>query len=523
MGNLPWKKLELLLAFSYALIFYVIFIQRSLQLSNDYIGRLHGLNYGWLGSRFNDISDPQWRNFRANLPILTFVMGVFVIFTNVLRYLYNLRGKGMSVMWILLSLIYLLYLHGACVAFIFAIGSANYFISKIFVKSRYYFGILWSFNLAFLILNRIYEGYNFSTFGKSWAFLDNYRGTFRWHICFNFVVLRMISYGCDYYWAFSRRPFDLKKHMQRCEVCSSGKTCYHALQENGLHIEKYSFQTYFCYLIYAPLYISGPIVSFNAFTAQLDSPQKNYSSARILFYGLRWCFALLLIEVITHFFYYNAFAKSGLWSQLSSFQIFIVAYGVVNFMWLKFFLIWRYFRFWSLVGGIETPENMPKCISNCHDLETFWKSWHASYNKWLVRYMYIPLGGSKRKLLNIWVIFTFVAIWHDLEWKLISWAWLTCIFLVPEIIVKSAANSFKATSTIKMLFNRELRAVGGAITISGLIIANLVGYVAGPSGIKLLVSRMTEKEALPVLAAIFFSFFVAVKLMFQIQDIGQKV
>jgi protein-cysteine N-palmitoyltransferase HHAT len=34
--------------------------------------------------------------------------------------------------------------------------------------------------------------------------------------------------------------------------------------------------------------------------------------------------------------------------------------------------------------------------------------------------MYIPLGGSKRKLLNIWVIFTFVAVWHDLEWYILK-------------------------------------------------------------------------------------------------------
>lgn len=96
------------------------------------------------------------------------------------------------------------------------------------------------------------------------------------------------------------------------------------------------------------------------------------------------------------------------------------------------------------IGGVETPENMPRCVNNCYDLESFWKSWHASFNKWLVRlalvscplykiyayslrlfselmiilfrYMYIPLGGSQRKLLNVWVIFTFVALWHDLEW-----------------------------------------------------------------------------------------------------------
>ncbi|XP_027189092.1 membrane-bound O-acyltransferase GUP2-like isoform X3 [Cicer arietinum] len=39
-----------------------------------------------------------------------------------------------------------------------------------------------------------------------------------------------------------------------------------------------------------------------------------------------------------------------------------------------------------------------------------------SFNKWLVRYMSIPLGVSRKKLLNVWVIFTFDAIWHDLEW-----------------------------------------------------------------------------------------------------------
>lgn len=38
------------------------------------------------------------------------------------------------------------------------------------------------------------------------------------------------------------------------------------------------------------------------------------------------------------------------------------------------------------IDGIETQENMTKCLNNCHDLETFWKSWHASYNRYLVRY-----------------------------------------------------------------------------------------------------------------------------------------
>ncbi|KAJ4845363.1 hypothetical protein Tsubulata_050280 [Turnera subulata] len=184
---------------------------------------------------------------------------------------------------------------------------------------------------------------------------------------------------------------------------------------------------------------------------------------------------------------------------------------VLNFMWLKFLLIWRYFRLWSLICGIEAPENMPKCINNCYNLEGFWKNWHASYNKWLVRYMYIPLGGSRRKLLNVWVIFTFVAIWHDLEWKLLSWAWLTCLFFIPEMVAKSAANAFQVQSSFGEFLFRELSAVAGAITITCLMVANLVGYVIGPSGINWLISQFLTIEGLPVLGGLFVTFYIGTK------------
>ncbi|XP_064942485.1 membrane-bound O-acyltransferase gup1-like isoform X2 [Musa acuminata AAA Group] len=493
-----FRQWELGFLLLYAAAFYAIVIDRSLHLSNNHYEKLRGLRPGWISGRLNDISDAQWRNFRENLPILTVVLGFFTIVANILRYWYNFKGRGMSFIWILTSLSYLLYLHGACVGYIISIASLNFFMAKVFARSKYYLGMLWVFNLAVLIVNRIFEGYSFSLFGQQLAFLDNYRGTFRWHICFNLVILRMISYGCDYHWSYKKPLFDQK--------------------ERSIHGDKYSFSMYLCYLIYAPLYIAGPIVSFNAFATQMDMPQKNYSLGQIIRYGLKWILNLLLMEAMTHFFYYNAFAVSGSWRHLSPLEILIIGYGVLNFMWLKFFLIWRYFTFWSLMTGIETPENMPRCINNCYDLETFWKSWHASFNKWLVRYMYIPLGGSQRKLLNVWVIFTFVAVWHDLEWKLLSWAWLTCIFFAPEILIKSCSNAVQVRSAFGMCIQRELSAIAGAVTISCLMVANLAGFVMGPSGIKWLISRLLHRDGLPILAGTFTTFYVGTKLMFHIRD-----
>lgn len=165
---------------------------------------------------------------------------------------------------------------------------------------------------------------------------------------------------------------------------------------------------------------------------------------------------------------------------------------------------------------------MPRCINNCCNLESFWKNWHASYNKWLVRYMYIPLGGSQRKLLNIWVIFTFVAIWHDLEWKLLSWAWLTCLFFIPEMVVKSAANTLQVESAFGEFLFREISAAGGAITITCLMVANLVGYVIGSSGINWLFSQFLSRQGLPVMCGMFITFYVGTKLMFHIDDAKQR-
>jgi hypothetical protein len=137
-------------------------------------------------------------------------MGAFLMLANMLRYCYSLKGRGASLVWLLLSVTYLCYLHGACVSFILLIALINYSIVKLFSRYKYCVGLIWSFNLAVLILNRVYEGYSFSLFGQQLAFLDNHRGTFRWHICFNFVVLRMISFGCDYCWSLRSSQFDHK-------------------------------------------------------------------------------------------------------------------------------------------------------------------------------------------------------------------------------------------------------------------------------------------------------------------------
>ncbi|MED6194505.1 hypothetical protein PIB30_029153 [Stylosanthes scabra] len=85
------------------------------------------------------------------------------------------------------------------------------------------------------------------------------------------VVLRMISFGFDYHWRNQDSHFDMEKHCKRCHICKSGNSCYQALQESRLQDDKFAYTTYLCYLLYAPLYIAGPILSFKAFASQAES------------------------------------------------------------------------------------------------------------------------------------------------------------------------------------------------------------------------------------------------------------
>ena len=57
------------------------------------------------------------------------------------------------------------------------------------------------------------------------------------------------------------------------------------------------------------------------------------------------------------------------------------------------------------MDGLE-PENMIRCIANNY-------SAGARDNLWIVRYLHIPLGGTRRLSATSIPIFTFVALWHN--------------------------------------------------------------------------------------------------------------
>jgi D-alanyl-lipoteichoic acid acyltransferase DltB (MBOAT superfamily) len=290
--------------------------------------------------------------------------------------------------------------------------------------------------------------------------------------------------------------------------------------------EDYSFRNYIAYALYAPLYLAGPIVTFNDYISQSRYPSPTIETSRTLKYGIRFLLTLLCMELVLHFDYCVAISKaSPNWSDYTPKQLSLMSYFNLHIVWLKLLLPWRLFRLWSLCDGIDPPENMIRCVSDNYSTLSFWRAWHRSYNKWLLRYLYIPLGGASirgpwgvvRSVANYLVVFTFVALWHDISLNLLVWGWLIVFFFLPEII---ATKLFPRRKWEKQLTAwRMLCAIGAVGNILMMMAANLVGFAVGVDGLKEIVHGIVSSwSGFTFIVTACSALFVGAQIMFEIRE-----
>jgi D-alanyl-lipoteichoic acid acyltransferase DltB (MBOAT superfamily) len=236
------------------------------------------------------------------------------------------------------------------------------------------------------------------------------------------------------------------------------------------------------------------------------------------------------MELILHYIYVVAISESSPnWSVYTPFQLSMLGYFNLHFIWLKLLLPWRFFRLWALLDGIDPPENMVRCMSDNYSALAFWRGWHRSFNRWVVRYLYVPLGGggsrnnkssllSKlRGVVNFLTVFTFVALWHDINLRLLMWGWLITLFVLPEIIASMLFPAHKWRSQPNAY--RVLCAIGAVGNILMMMAANLVGFAVGLDGLQGLVNGIIGSySGLAYLVAACAALFVGVQVMFEIRE-----
>lgn len=386
--------------------------------------------------------------------------------------------------WFLLltGLVFVGALHGVNLLKILLIAAGNEGLVLLCARlpRAYATALVWVCHTALLIAVFYLDGLPLGRLAPSLAWLDSYSGLMpRWYIHYNFSMLRLVSYALDRLWAA-----DAYQGAPHAASAKMRVQTPHALHE-------YTYLSQVMYLLYPPLFLAGPIMTFNDFHSQRLEPLVIPWRA-VLAYMARCALAILSIEFVLHYMYVNAIKTAHAWEGFSPMELALLGFWSLEFMWLKLVVPWRTFRLWALLDGVDAPENMIRSITNSPSAMLFWRAWHRSYNLWVVRYLYVPLGGARHQLLASLVVFTFVALWHDLSFTLLAWAWLIVLFLVPEAVGRLLVP---ARVYGQRVWFRHVRALGTVANLFMMMTANLVGFVVGLDGVQYLWSQLIGTRA----------------------------
>jgi alginate O-acetyltransferase complex protein AlgI len=208
---------------------------------------------------------------------------------------------------------------------------------------------------------------------------------------------------------------------------------HYAVDRYKNRTEEGSVTEYLAFILFFPTMVAGPIKRYQDFLPKLRSIPREWvidwqrGVTRILA-GLVKKFAVA--DVLTAYTnHLNATDISRAYRPIL--LLWILAYGIK---------IYADFSAYSDIAigsarlfGIRVPENFdwPYLRTN---ITEFWRHWHMSLTNWLIDYIYIPLGGSRRKsgqvYANILVTMLVSGIWHGAGVNFIVWGLLHGVMLV---------------------------------------------------------------------------------------------
>ena len=221
--------------------------------------------------------------------------------------------------------------------------------------------------------------------------------------------------------------------------------CYR--EEHGF---KDSFLEYATYVAFFPKITMGPIVLHSEIVPQLRDGEKRCVNYQNLSCGL-YIFALglakkvLIADVLAKFVNIGYADVHGLNS------------GTIFFVMLSYTLQ-LYFDFSGYcdmaVGiakmfNIDLPYNFNSPYK-ARSISEFWDRWHMTLTRFFTKYVYIPLGGSRKGKLrtytNTMIVFLLSGLWHGADWSFVLWGLLHGVLMIVEKVGKELGFGLKELS-----------------------------------------------------------------------------
>ncbi|MBD5470185.1 MAG: MBOAT family protein [Lachnospiraceae bacterium] len=189
--------------------------------------------------------------------------------------------------------------------------------------------------------------------------------------------------------------------------------------------EKYGFLEYAAYVIFFPQLIAGPIVYHDELIPQLRDEQNHRINYENLSKGL-YAFSLGLAKKVL---VADTLSKIVTWGyDNKSYQTTLSCIIIMLCYTLQIYF--DFSGYCDMAYGIGYLFNIKLPFNfnspyKANSISEFWDRWHMTLTRFFTKYVYIPLGGSRkgkiRTYINIFIVFLVSGLWHGANWTYILW------------------------------------------------------------------------------------------------------
>lgn len=148
---------------------------------------------------------------------------------------------------------------------------------------------------------------------------------------------------------------------------------------------------------------------------------------------VRFCIGLLKKTVLANFV--GELCEQLIGGDLSSLTVLGAWIGILAYAFQIYFDFAGYSDMAIGLGkifGFDFPENFryPYAARSIND---FWRRWHITLSTFFRDYVYIPMGGNrKRWAVNMLIVWLLTGLWHGASWNFVLWGLYYFVFLMVE-------------------------------------------------------------------------------------------
>ena len=180
---------------------------------------------------------------------------------------------------------------------------------------------------------------------------------------------------------------------------------------------------YLAFVAFFPTLIAGPVVRAKELLPQFSQPKmENEQGVEAIFLILVGLIKKVAIaDVIGMNLVDRVFDQPQLYSSLETLA---AIYGYALQIYCDFSGYSDIAIGSAMLLGFKLPDNFNSPY-RAQNLRDFWKRWHITLSNWLFDYVYISIGGLRKRRFNLYrnLFLTFLigGLWHGASWTFVLW------------------------------------------------------------------------------------------------------